>query len=108
MSEPRMLRVSLNLKDRVNSVRPSVDVTFKTAVATIDDPIIRTTLTEMGEDCAEEIRAIKQAGRTFAQYEETSVVYGTPQRDMETGCINELLLVDRLPEAVLEAFTEVH
>jgi len=100
------LRVNLTQDDPVNSVRPAVDVTMETAADTIDDPLAGVILTGMGEDGADGIRAVKGVGgRTIAQDEATSAVYGMPKRAVETGCIDDVLPIDDVANGILETIT---
>jgi len=97
------LRVKLSSEPPVNSVRPAVDVTMETAADVIDDPLVGVILTGMGNDGADGIRRIKAAGgRTIAQDEATSAVYGMPQRAAETGCVDAVLPIDDIPAGIVE------
>ncbi|GGN99200.1 MULTISPECIES: protein-glutamate methylesterase/protein-glutamine glutaminase [Haloarcula] len=100
------LRVKLTQEDPVNSVRPAVDVTMATAADVIDDPLVGVILTGMGEDGADGIRRIKAAGgRTIAQDEATSAVYGMPKRAVETGCVDDVLPIDDIANGILDTIT---
>ena len=97
------LRVKLSDDPPVNSVRPAVDVTMETAADVVDDPLVGVILTGMGTDGADGIRRIKAVGgRTIAQDEATSAVYGMPQRAVETGCIDSVLPIDEIPAGIVE------
>jgi two-component system chemotaxis response regulator CheB len=96
------LRVKLTEDPPVNSVRPSVDMTMNSAAEVIDDPLFGVILTGMGEDGAAGIKAIKAVGgRTIAQDEETSAVFGMPKRAIETGYVDDVLPIDDIPNGVL-------
>jgi len=100
------LRTKLTQDDPVNSVRPAVDVTMRTAAETIDDPLVGLILTGMGEDGADGIRQIKQAGgKTIAQDEATSAVYGMPKRAAETGCVDAVLPIDDIADGIIDTIT---
>ncbi|MFU1779791.1 chemotaxis-specific protein-glutamate methyltransferase CheB [Haloarcula japonica] len=100
------LRTKLTQDEPVNSVRPAVDVTMRTAAETIDDPLIGLILTGMGEDGADGIRRIKQAGgKTIAQDEATSAVYGMPKRAVETGCVDAVLPIDDIADGIIDTIT---
>ncbi|MFC7018731.1 MULTISPECIES: chemotaxis-specific protein-glutamate methyltransferase CheB [Haloarcula] len=100
------LRVKLNQDPPVNSVRPAVDVTMETAAATIDDPLVGAILTGMGDDGADGIRAVKEAGgHTIAQDEATSAVYGMPKRAVETGCVDDVLPIEEIAGGILDTIT---
>ncbi|MBO4247239.1 chemotaxis response regulator protein-glutamate methylesterase [Halomicrobium sp. IBSBa] len=97
------LRVKLSDDPPVNSVRPAVDVTMETAADVIDDPLVGVILTGMGNDGAAGIERIKAAGgRTIAQDEATSAVYGMPQRAAETGCVDSILPIEEIPAGIVE------
>jgi len=100
------LRVKLTQDPPENSVRPAVDVTMRTAADVINDPLVGVILTGMGGDGADGIRQIKQAGgRTLAQDEATSAVYGMPKRAVETGCVDAVLPIDDIASGILDTIT---
>ncbi len=95
------LRVKLDQSEPVHSVRPAIDVTMMTAAERISDPMTAVLLTGMGRDGATGIEAVKEAGgRTIAQDEATSAVFGIPARAIETGCVDKVLPVSEIPEAI--------
>lgn len=98
------LRVKLSDDPPVNSVKPSVDVTMISAAEIVDDPLIGVILTGMGHDGAKGMQAIKAAGGTcIAQDEETSAVFGMPDRAIETGAIDEVLPIHEMLDGILDA-----
>ena len=78
--------------EKVNYVRPSIDVLM---MSLNEDPItniIGVIATGMGSDGAEGIRHIKNiGGTTLAQNEATCVIYGMPKVAFETGAIDFVL-----------------
>jgi len=77
---------------KVCFVRPSVDVTMKSVEKTNGDNIIGIIMTGMGRDGAEGLIHIKSiGGTTFAQDEETSVVWGMPKAAINTGHVDYVL-----------------
>ena len=97
------LRVKLTDDPPVNSVRPAVDMTMSSAAEVITDPLVGVILTGMGEDGAAGIKSIKAVGgRTIAQDEETSAVFGMPKRAIETGFVDDVLPIDDIPEGILQ------
>jgi two-component system, chemotaxis family, protein-glutamate methylesterase/glutaminase len=66
--------------------RPSIDVAMLSAARALGARVAGAVLTGMGDDGVRGLAAIRAAGgRTFAQNEETSVVFGMPQRAAEAG-----------------------
>ena len=101
------LRVSLTEAEPVNNVRPAVDVTFRTAADRIDDPLSAAVLTGMGSDGAAGVEAVNAAGgAVIAQDEETSAVFGMPQRAIETGVVDEVRPREELVAGILNATTK--
>jgi two-component system chemotaxis response regulator CheB len=100
------LRVSLSDDEPVNNVRPAVDVTLQTAAAQIDGPLTAAIFTGMGADGADGVREVSAAGGTvLVQDEETSAVFGMPQRAIETGVVDEVYPRSELATGVLNAIT---
>ncbi len=77
---------------KVCFVRPSVDVTMKSVKKTNGDNIIGIIMTGMGKDGTNGIDHIKSVGgTTFAQDENTSVIWGMPKAAINTGKIDYVL-----------------
>jgi len=70
----------------INFCRPSVDVLFYSTARVFKNKTLGVLLTGMGKDGVEGLRAIKsEGGRTIAESEETSILYGMPKVAAETG-----------------------
>lgn len=79
------------------SIQPSVGHLFETAAATFGNRSIGVLLTGMGRDGAAELLGIRQAGgRTIAQDEASSVVFGMPGQAAKLGAAEVLLPPDRI------------
>jgi two-component system chemotaxis response regulator CheB len=101
------LRVSLTDEPPEHNVRPAVDVTMNSAAAVVSGPLTGVVLTGMGRDGAAGIEAIKEAGgRTVAQDEASSAVYGMPRRAAETGAVDIVCGIDGLAAAITETISE--
>ena len=101
------LRVGLDDGDRIHNVRPAIDVTMETAAERVADPLVGVVLTGMGRDGAAGIEAIKAAGgRTIAQDEETSPVFGIPKQAIETGAVDEVVPAPSIADRVVDAFRQ--
>jgi len=95
-------RVELHAGPPVNRHRPSVDVLFH-SVAQEGEKVVAMLLTGMGRDGARGLQAIRESGgRTLAQDEESSVVYGMPRAAAEIGAAQEIVSLERMPERILD------
>jgi two-component system chemotaxis response regulator CheB len=71
---------------------PSVDIMLQSVASIYGERSIGVILTGMGHDGLEGMRAIKAAkGRTVAQDEATSVVYGMPKAVADAGCAEKVV-----------------
>ncbi|HEY5928252.1 MAG TPA: chemotaxis response regulator protein-glutamate methylesterase [Kofleriaceae bacterium] len=76
----------------INGCRPAADVTMLSAVKAYGRRTLGLVMTGMGKDGAAGALAIKQAdGKTCAQDQHTSVIYGMPKAAVEAGGIDEVL-----------------
>lgn len=89
--------------------RPAVDLLFKSAAdAASAQHTVAVLLTGMGKDGAEGLLQLRQNGaRTFAQNEETCVVYGMPRAAFELGAAERMVPLDRMHEAILSSLAQV-
>jgi two-component system chemotaxis response regulator CheB len=86
-----------------NNQKPAADVLFRTAAESLGASIISVVLTGMGSDGAEGTRRIREMGGiTLAQDEETSLIYGMPKSAAETGCVDMVLPLDRIPDELVK------
>jgi two-component system chemotaxis response regulator CheB len=95
-------RIAIGDGSPVQGHRPSVDVLFRSLAVEAGAAAVGVLLTGMGEDGARGLRELRDAGAdTFAQDEETSVVYGMPRAARELGAARSILPVGALASAVL-------
>ncbi|MDR2662877.1 MAG: chemotaxis-specific protein-glutamate methyltransferase CheB [Treponema sp.] len=81
-----------------NNQKPSVDVLFRTAAETLKESVISVVLTGMGCDGAAGTKKIRDLGGiTLAQDETSSLIYGMPKAAVETGCVDLVLPLDKIP-----------
>jgi two-component system chemotaxis response regulator CheB len=72
--------------------RPSVDVLFRSAARYAGQNAVGVIMTGMGDDGAEGMREMKEAGAyTVAQDEESCVVFGMPQEAIKTGGVDKVM-----------------
>ena len=86
---------------------PSVDVLFFSAASELGARAVGVLMTGMGDDGAAGLEAIHHSrGRTLAQDEESSVVFGMPRAAIVRGAVDEVWPLERLPEAIVTAVRE--
>lgn len=84
-----------------HSCRPSVDVLFESLAAELGPACVACLLTGMGKDGAQGLLAIRHAGgRTIAQDESSSVVFGMPREAILLGAAEQVLALDRVAPAL--------
>ena len=85
-------RLLVSMGPLVNGHRPSINVSFKAASRQFGKAAIAVLLTGMGQDGAEGMRSIAQAGGlTIVQDERSCVVFGMPQRAIELQAASHIL-----------------
>lgn len=77
--------------------RPSVDALFESLAAGCGRETIGVIMTGMGSDGVEGIKAIKAAGgRTIAQDEKTSVIFGMNKMAIDTGSVDKIVALENI------------
>lgn len=95
-------RLRLSRAPERHSCRPSVDVLFESVARELGDQAAACLLTGMGRDGAEGLLAVRRAGgRTLAQDQETSVVYGMPKEAALLGAPERVLPLDAIAPALV-------
>ncbi|MHA2340037.1 MAG: CheB methylesterase domain-containing protein, partial [Candidatus Hodarchaeales archaeon] len=86
----------------VNFCRPSVDVLFYSTARIFKEKTLGVLLTGMGRDGVAGLRAIKsEGGKTIAESEETSILYGMPKVAAETGAADLILPNYKIVDEIL-------
>jgi len=81
----------------------SADHAMSSAARCYGGNAIGVVLTGMGRDGAAGIESIKKAGgRVIVQDRESSVVYGMPRSALKTGCVDKVVELERMAEAIVE------
>jgi len=84
--------------------RPSVDVLFRSAARYAGGNAVGVILTGMGDDGANGMLEMKQAGAfTIAQDEATCVVFGMPNEAIKRNAVDRVLPLPQIARAVLAA-----
>jgi two-component system, chemotaxis family, protein-glutamate methylesterase/glutaminase len=98
---PDTPHTELNQGPPENFCRPAVDPLFRSVVTAFDGAVLGVVLTGMGADGrngAGEIRA--GGGTVIVQDQASSVVWGMPGAVSQAGFADEVLPLDRIPEAI--------
>ncbi|UAB73277.1 chemotaxis response regulator protein-glutamate methylesterase [Vibrio sp. SCSIO 43132] len=99
----RCLYCELDDRPPVNRHKPSVDVMFDAVAETLGDRAIGVILTGMGQDGAEGMLNMKNAGAfTIAQDEQSSVVWGMPRVAVEVGAVEKVVSLNRVPRLICD------
>jgi two-component system chemotaxis response regulator CheB len=86
---------------RVSGHKPSVDVLFHSVAQAAGANAVGVLLTGMGDDGADGLLAMKQAGAvTLAQDEASCVVFGMPRAAIERGAVDHVLPLGAIGEVV--------
>ena len=82
----------------VNGCRPAADVTMISAARVYGRRALAVVMTGMGKDGAAGALAIKRAdGKTLAQDQASSVIYGMPKAAIDAGAIDEVAALADIP-----------
>ena len=86
----------------VHHCRPAVDVLFRSAARAAGPRVVAALLSGLGSDGALGMQAIRAAGgRTIAQDEATSVVFGMPRAAIEAGVAEQVLPLPGSAEGIV-------
>lgn len=89
----------------VNRHKPSVDVMFRTVLESSPNDIIAVMLTGMGNDGAEAMLEIHQAGNTtIAQDENSSVVWGMPGSAVALSAVKTVLPLKKIAQHIVDLY----
>src|SRR5919197_65212 len=95
-------RVALDAGAPIQGFRPSCDALLESVAQSFGRRAIGVILTGMGRDGATGLRAIRdRGGRTIAQDEFTSVVFGMPYEAIRLGAAHEVLPLDQIPATLV-------
>jgi len=97
-------KIILNQEPTLHGVRPSVDITMKSAADIYGGSVLGVVLTGMGEDGTDGASYIKaHGGKILAQDESTSAVYGMPMSVAKSGCVDKILPLHKIAKEIAEA-----
>lgn len=99
------IKISLNNKEPLMGVRPSLNILLSSAVDIFQGNILTIILTGMGRDGCEGVKKLKELnGFVIAEAEETCIVYGMPKAVVEEGLANLVLPLYNIPQAIIKYF----
>ncbi|HEY9727973.1 MAG TPA: chemotaxis protein CheB [Chroococcales cyanobacterium] len=94
-------RVSLSRSEKVHFVRPSAEILFESVAKSYKERAIAVVLTGGDGDGSAGVQAIKKmGGKVIAQDRATSKVWGMPAAAIATGCVDWILPLDKIGEAI--------
>jgi len=97
------VRIVLSQEPPVNYVRPSIDVTMRSAAEIFGKDIIGVILTGMGKDGLDGARRIKEAGgKIIIQDEESSVVWGMPGSVSRAGVADGTYPLSKIADVLVK------
>jgi two-component system, chemotaxis family, protein-glutamate methylesterase/glutaminase len=84
-------------------LRPSVDVLLNSVAEVYGTSALGVILSGMGSDGTKGLSAISLAGgKTIAQDEKTSVVFGMPKCAIESGVVDDILPIDKIAGRIIK------
>jgi two-component system chemotaxis response regulator CheB len=96
-------RIRIEQADAVFVHRPSATVMFRSMARSLGSSALGILLTGMGDDGADGLLEVRQAGgHTIAEHESTAVVYGMPKAAVDRGAACECLPLGDIGPRVLE------
>lgn len=97
--------VALTKEEARNGHRPSVDVLFESLMPLTSLERHVLLMTGMGSDGAKMMKALYDSGvtSTFAESEETCVVYGMPRSAVELQCVKHVLPLQEMAPRLVQA-----
>jgi two-component system, chemotaxis family, protein-glutamate methylesterase/glutaminase len=94
--------VAVKTGPMVHRQRPAVDVLFRSVSRAAGANAVGVIMTGMGEDGAQGLLEMRQAGAaTLAQDEASCVVYGMPRAAVELGAAERVLSLEQIPKEIL-------
>ena len=95
--------VKLNKDPAIGGLRPAVDPMMVSVAETYGTKTVGVILTGMGHDGAKGMQAIKRLhGRTIAEDQSTSVVFGMPKAAIEAGAVDTVLPLPQVAEGIVQ------
>ncbi len=94
-------RIALSADPPEENLRPSVSFLLRSVAAAYGPRAVGVLLTGMGRDGGRGLKALREAGgRTIAQDEATSAIFGMPAEAIRLGAAERVLPLEEIPEAI--------
>ncbi|SRR5579885_244731 len=101
-------RIKLDKSGKRQGVRPSVNVTMLSAADVFGSNAIGVLLSGMGQDGAFGMKMIKmRGGKTIAQDQATSAVFGMPKAAYDIGAVDEMLPTEMIGQTIIRYVNEL-
>lgn len=95
--------IKLNKGQKVQGVRPSIDVLLNSVASVYGSDALGVILTGMGSDgCAGSRNLKKAGGKVIAEDESTCVVFGMPRAIIEQNLADFILPINRIAEGIMQ------
>ena len=95
--------VTLTKTEKVQGVRPSIDVLLDSVAPIFGENTLGVILTGMGSDGTNGIRKLKSAGgKVIAEDESTCVVYGMPRSVIDQKLADHILPINKIAQSITE------
>jgi two-component system chemotaxis response regulator CheB len=104
MLQTTQFGASVKIKDGplVTRHKPSVDVLFRSVSKFAGANALGIIMTGMGDDGARGMKEMHDVGaKTIAQNAETCVVYGMPAEAVKLGCVDDIIALEDIPQAMI-------
>lgn len=89
--------------DAADRYVPSADVLFASSAPIYGSRMLAVVLTGMGNDGSKGVVAVKErGGQVLAESEDSAVVYGMPREAVATGCVDRVVPLPGVCQAILE------
>ena len=93
--------IGINDNPSENDCKPSVDVLFRSIANVYANRAIVSILTGMGSDGVKSLESLRRVGAyIIAQDEETSTVWGMPGRAVDSGNVDKVLPLEKIPSVI--------
>lgn len=99
----RSVVVGLKKRELNEKYVPSINLMFRSAAAVFRENNLGVILTGMGDDGKEGLSVVKEKkGKIFAESEDSSIIFGMPKEAINTGAVDKVLPLSKIPEEIIK------